>query len=109
MFACCLGLTSRDERRWIQKQNKAARQKRKKEEMGRIRALVGMAERWVMSLTKPGILLWPADNAYACDPRVRKYKEREREEKLAQKRAKEEAARQEALRREEVVGLCLFC
>ena len=33
---------SRDERRWIEKQNKAARQKRKKEEMTRIRQLVGM-------------------------------------------------------------------
>ena len=32
---------SRDERRWIEKQNKAARQKRKKEEMSRIRTLVG--------------------------------------------------------------------
>ena len=53
----------------------------------------------------PGIPLWPADNAYACDPRVRRYKEKEKEEKLAQKRAKEEAARQEALRREEVIGI----
>lgn len=33
---------SRDERRWIEKQNKAARQKRKKEETARIRQLVGM-------------------------------------------------------------------
>ena len=32
---------SRDERRWIEKQNKAARQKRKKEEVVRIRQLVG--------------------------------------------------------------------
>ena len=56
----------------------------------------------------PCIPLWPADNAYACDPRVRRYKEKEKEEKLAQKRAKEEAARQEALRKEEVVGLDFF-
>ena len=55
------------------------------------------------------IPFWPADNAYACDPRVRRYKEKEKEEKLAQKRAKEEAARQEALRREEVVGLYFLC
>jgi len=32
---------SRDERRWIEKQNKAARQKLKKEEISRIRELVG--------------------------------------------------------------------
>ena len=32
---------SREERRWIEKQNKAARQKRKKEETARIRQLVG--------------------------------------------------------------------
>lgn len=34
-------LCSREERRWIEKQNKAVRQKKKKEEMGRLRALVG--------------------------------------------------------------------
>lgn len=32
---------SREERRWMEKQNKAARQRRKKEEMARIRTLVG--------------------------------------------------------------------
>lgn len=32
---------SRDERRWMEKQNKAARLRRKKEEMSRIRTLVG--------------------------------------------------------------------
>ena len=35
-YAC-----SREERRWMEKQNKAARQRRKKEEMTRIRTLVG--------------------------------------------------------------------
>ena len=35
--------TDRDERRWIDKQNKAARAKRKKEEMSRIRQLVGQS------------------------------------------------------------------
>jgi len=34
-------LCSREERRWIEKQNKAARQKLKKEEVARIRQLVG--------------------------------------------------------------------
>ena len=34
-------LCSRDERRWIEKQNRAARAMRKKEEMNRIRILVG--------------------------------------------------------------------
>uniref|UniRef100_A0A096LXZ2 DnaJ homolog subfamily C member 2 n=1 Tax=Poecilia formosa TaxID=48698 RepID=A0A096LXZ2_POEFO len=40
----------RDERRWIEKQNRASRAQRKKEEMNRIRTLV--------------------DTAYSCDPRV---------------------------------------
>ena len=34
-------LLSRDERRWMEKQNRAMRQKRKKEETARIRLLVG--------------------------------------------------------------------
>ena len=33
---------SREERRWLEKQNKAARQKRKKEEVSRMRTLVGI-------------------------------------------------------------------
>ncbi|XP_060574229.1 dnaJ homolog subfamily C member 2-like, partial [Ruditapes philippinarum] len=65
---------NRDERRWIEKQNKAARQKRKKEEMTRIRQLV--------------------DNAYACDPRIQKFKDEEKEKKMAQKKAKQDAAKQ---------------
>lgn len=69
---------NREERRWIEKQNKAARQKRKKEEMARIRQLV--------------------DNAYACDPRIQRFKDEEKEKKLAQKKAKQDAAR---LRQEE--------
>ena len=34
-------VASREERRWIEKQNKAVRQKKKKEEMARLRLLVG--------------------------------------------------------------------
>lgn len=74
---------SREERRWIEKQNKAARQKRKKEEMTRIRQLV--------------------DNAYACDPRVARFKEEEKNRKLAQKQAKKEAARLRAEEEEKVI------
>lgn len=73
---------NREERRWIDKQNRAARQRRKREEMQRIRQLV--------------------DNAYACDPRVQRLKEEEKERKLAQKRAKQEAARAKAEEEEKV-------
>lgn len=65
---------NREERKWIEKQNKAARQKRKKDEMARIRLLV--------------------DNAYACDPRIMRFKEEEKQRKLAQKKAKLDAVRQ---------------
>lgn len=62
----------RDERRWIEKENKAARIKRKKEEMLRIRTLV--------------------DLAYNNDKRIQKFKYEEKEKKLALKRAKMDAA-----------------
>uniref|UniRef100_F6UFA8 DnaJ homolog subfamily C member 2 n=1 Tax=Equus caballus TaxID=9796 RepID=F6UFA8_HORSE len=65
----------RDERRWIEKQNKATRAQRKKEEMNRIRTLV--------------------DNAYSCDPRIKKFKEEEKAKKEAEKKAKAEAKRKE--------------
>uniref|UniRef100_F7IHF4 DnaJ homolog subfamily C member 2 n=1 Tax=Callithrix jacchus TaxID=9483 RepID=F7IHF4_CALJA len=65
----------RDERRWIEKQNRATRAQRKKEEMNRIRTLV--------------------DNAYSCDPRIRKFKEEEKAKKEAEKKAKAEAKRKE--------------
>ncbi|KAK2158365.1 hypothetical protein LSH36_172g04007 [Paralvinella palmiformis] len=64
---------NREERRWIEKQNKAARQKRKKEETARIRQLV--------------------DNSYACDPRIVRHKEEEKQRKLAEKQAKKDAVR----------------
>lgn len=58
----------RDERRWIEKQNKVTRLKRKKEEMARIRTLV--------------------DLAYSNDPRIAKFKQEEKDRKLAAKQAK---------------------
>jgi DnaJ family protein C protein 2 len=67
---------NRDERRWIEKQNKAARLKLKKEETARIRQLV--------------------DNAYACDPRIARFKQEEKDRKLAEKRAKQDAVKQKA-------------
>ncbi|XP_039219708.1 dnaJ homolog subfamily C member 2 isoform X2 [Crotalus tigris] len=70
----------RDERRWIEKQNRAGRSLRKKEEMNRIRILV--------------------DNAYSCDPRIKKFKEEERAKKEAEKKAKVEAKRREQEERE---------
>jgi len=63
----------RDERKWIEKQNKVVRAKKKKEEMSRIRSLV--------------------DLAYSLDPRIAKFKQEDKEKKEAQKRAKAEAAR----------------
>ncbi|XP_036748295.1 dnaJ homolog subfamily C member 2 isoform X2 [Manis pentadactyla] len=65
----------RDERKWIEKQNRATRAQRKKEEMNRIRTLV--------------------DNAYSCDPRIKKFKEEEKAKKEAEKKAKVEAKRKE--------------
>lgn len=65
----------RDERRWIEKQNRATRAQRKKEEMNRIRTLV--------------------DNAYSCDPRIKKFKEEEKAKKEAEKKAKADARRKE--------------
>ncbi|KAM4615119.1 dnaJ homolog subfamily C member 2 [Polymixia lowei] len=65
----------RDERRWIEKQNRASRAQRKKEEMNRIRTLV--------------------DTAYSCDPRIKKFKEEEKARKESEKKAKVEAKKRE--------------
>lgn len=61
----------RDERRWIEKENKVLRIKRKKEEMTRIRALV--------------------DLAYNNDKRIQRFKQEEKDRKAAAKRAKMDA------------------
>lgn len=81
----------RDERRWIDKQNKAMRAKRKKEEMARIRQLV--------------------DLAYNNDPRIVRFKKEEKDKKLAAKKAKQTAVmalkEQEELKRKEEEALKL--
>lgn len=59
----------REERRWIEKQNKAARAKLKKEEMARVRTLV--------------------DLAYGNDPRIQRFKQDDKDKKLAAKRARQ--------------------
>ncbi|XP_071816692.1 dnaJ homolog subfamily C member 2-like isoform X4 [Apostichopus japonicus] len=71
---------SREERKWIEKQNKVARQKRKKEEVIRIRTLV--------------------DNAHACDPRIKRFRDEEKKRKADEKRAKQDAIKAAALERE---------
>lgn len=73
----------RDERRWIEKQNKVIRQKRKKEEMSRIRALV--------------------DLAYNNDPRITKFKQEEKDRKMAAKMAKLSAAQAQKAEEERVL------
>lgn len=73
----------RDERRWIDKQNKAVRIKRKKEEMSRIRALV--------------------DLAYNNDPRIVRIKNEEKEKKQAAKRARMSALQAQRAEREQVL------
>lgn len=65
----------RDERRWIEKQNRASRGQRKKEEMNRLRTLV--------------------DTAYSCDPRIKKFKDEEKARKESEKKAKADAKRKE--------------
>lgn len=64
--------SDRDERRYVDKLNKAERLRKKKEEMSRIRSLV--------------------DLAYNADPRIAKFKQEDKEKKLAAKRAKQTAA-----------------
>ncbi|XP_061921636.1 dnaJ homolog subfamily C member 2 [Entelurus aequoreus] len=72
----------RDERRWIEKQNRASRAQRKKEEMNRIRTLV--------------------DTAYSCDPRIKKFKDDEKARKESEKKAKAEAKKREQEEKERI-------
>ncbi|XP_017862864.1 PREDICTED: dnaJ homolog subfamily C member 2 [Drosophila arizonae] len=73
----------RDERRWIEKENKTARIKRKKEEMTRIRALV--------------------DLAYNNDKRIQRLKQEEKDRKAAAKRAKMDAAQAQKAEQERAI------
>jgi len=50
--------------------------------------------------------LW-SDNAYACDPRIARFKSEEKERKQAEKRARQEAFRQKADEEEKVCILCV--
>eukprot|EP00795_Rhopilema_esculentum_P002392 gene2392-18036_t len=79
---------SREERRWMEKQNRRKRQSRKKEELARIRLLV--------------------DTAYANDPRIKKFAEERKQRKLQDKKAKEEAAKEKERSTNED-GLCEPC
>lgn len=73
----------RDERRYVDKLNKAERLRKKKEEMSRIRTLV--------------------DLAYNNDPRIAKFKQEDKDRKLAAKRAKQTAAQQKREEEERVL------
>lgn len=44
-----------------------------------------------------------SDNAYACDPRIQKFKDEEKEKKAALKKAKQDAARQKQEEEEKVI------
>ncbi|CAJ0960998.1 unnamed protein product [Ranitomeya imitator] len=104
----------RDERRWIEKQNRAARAQRKKEEMNRIRTLVGHV---TVTSSHPGTgscrvhraqatelqgALGSEDNAYSSDPRIKKFKEEEKARKEAEKKAKADARRKEQEEKEKL-------
>lgn len=66
--------SDRDERRYVDKINKAERLRKKKEEMSRIRQLV--------------------DQAYNNDPRIAKFKQDDKDKKTAAKRARQSAVQQ---------------
>ncbi|PZC76219.1 hypothetical protein B5X24_HaOG204899 [Helicoverpa armigera] len=78
----------REERRWIEKQNKAARAKLKKEEMARIRNLV--------------------DLAYSNDPRIQRFKQEDKDKKLAAKRARQDAVQAKKAEEERLIKEALL-
>lgn len=86
----------------MEKQNRSARQKRKKEEMARLRTLVGMFNWQCVEAEWGRQTVCCVDTAYSLDPRIKKFKEAEKAEKEARKKAKAEAAKQEVLERERV-------
>ncbi|KAL1513545.1 hypothetical protein ABEB36_002945 [Hypothenemus hampei] len=73
----------RDERRYVDKLNKAERLRKKKEEMSRIRNLV--------------------DLAYNNDPRIAKFKQEDKDKKFAAKKAKQTAAQQKKEEEERIL------
>ncbi|XP_034835223.1 dnaJ homolog subfamily C member 2 [Maniola hyperantus] len=75
--------SDREERRWIEKQNKVARAKLKKEEMARVRSLV--------------------DLAYANDPRIQRFKQEDKDKKLAAKRARQDAVQAKKAEEERLI------
>ena len=48
-----------------------------------------------------------SDNAYACDPRIQRFKDEEKEKKLAQKKAKQDAAKQKQEEEERVRNIVI--
>lgn len=80
--------SDRDERRYVEKLNKAERLRKKKEENARIRALV--------------------DLAYAADPRIAKFKQDDKDRKLAAKKAKQNAAQAKKEEEERIIKEALL-
>ena len=62
-----------------------------------------MSEKLLIEIKQTSVMYF-TDNAYACDPRIQRFKDEEKEKKLAQKKAKQDAARQRQ-EEEERVGL----
>ncbi|KAI3386902.1 hypothetical protein SNEBB_004250 [Seison nebaliae] len=78
--------SDREERRWLDKQNKAERQKLKKSEMERLKGFV--------------------ENAYECDPRITLHKEMKKKKKEDEKKMRREQIakknEEERLKREQI-------
>lgn len=70
---------NREERRWLERENRRMRQKRKKDEIQRVRNIVELA--------------------YQNDPRIKLFKNAEKQKKLELKQAKEQAAQEKEKQR----------